>query len=45
MTDATFFGTNNKTMHDYFVDKLGKTPIDVPNCPSLIFFAEPKGKP
>ena len=38
MTDATSFGTNNETMENYFENTLGMSPVDVPNCPNLIFF-------
>ncbi len=43
MTDATSFGTNNETMENYFENTLGMLPVDVPNCPNLIFFTSSGG--
>jgi hypothetical protein len=39
--DPYFFGTNTKKMRDYFGKWLGLKPVDVPNCPNLVFYAEP----
>ena len=38
--DPYFFGSNTKKMRDYFGKKLGLKPVDVPNCPNLVFYAE-----
>ena len=43
MTDATSFGTNNEKMENYFENTLGMSPVDVPNCPNLIFFTGSEG--